>query len=85
MKVKPAIRHTMGQLGGRRSVHVVLFDSENGGLMFTSPIEKTDFRDGRLQPRALAERHKSQMVTKVVLSNGALRTLRDVLNEMHIP
>jgi hypothetical protein len=72
------------QLGGRKSVTVGLFEGDYGGIMFTTPIEKKDFRDGNLQPRARSQRHKNQLQTRIGLSREVLRALRDILNGMTI-
>jgi hypothetical protein len=83
MKTNVTARYLCAKLGGRRSVHVALFDNTHGGkLMFTAPIEKSDFRDGRPQPRASGKRHKGQIVTEISLSNKALIGLRKILNIM---
>lgn len=69
-------------IGNRKAVHVWLEEDGCGGIRFKTPIERGDFKDGHVVPRASAWRKKSQLVTEIMLSNEALRALQQLLNEV---
>ncbi len=70
-------------LGERRAVHVYLEEGEdsNGYIFFECPIERGDLKDGKAIPRARAKRHKSQLITQLILSKETLHALKRLLNE----
>lgn len=73
-------------IGGKCSVGV--YAEPVGGemvfLRFTTSIEKTDFADGELKPRATAQRFKSTLLTDIELPKELCLKLRQILNNPKI-
>jgi len=73
------------KVAARRAVYLTKQDETKGDpgyqLSFQSPIQKGDFVEGKLIPRAYAHRFKNSLLTNILLSKEALLALRVLIND----
>ena len=69
-------------IGKRRAVGLVQLHDGRYRLEFIRPIQKSDYKDGKIVPQTVLIRHKNQLITQIYISNEAARALRKLTKKI---
>lgn len=70
------------RIEGHRCVSVGKTKDGKIVIQFRTPIDKTDFNNGEVMPRANGERRKGKLLTTILISEEAKNALRLLLNQI---